>query len=41
MIRVGSRLAIGYAVFFTLYSTVLRNLPWPPLHWFHIPDLTP
>jgi hypothetical protein len=24
-----------------VYSVVLRNLPWAPLHWFYVPDLTP
>jgi hypothetical protein len=40
MFRITTRAGIGYAVFFLLYAVVLRNLPWPPLHWFHIPDLT-
>jgi len=41
MVRITKWTGIGYAVFFAVYSTVLRNLPWPALHWFHIDDLTP
>jgi hypothetical protein len=40
MFRITKRHSIGYAVVFLLYAVVLRNLPWPPFHWFHIPDLT-
>jgi hypothetical protein len=40
MFPVTVRLGVGYAIFFLLYSVVLRNLPWPPFHWFNIPDLT-
>ena len=29
----------AYAVFFVLYSTVLRNLPWAPFTWFYVPDI--
>ena len=39
MFRITKSLAIGYAVFFLLYSTVLRNLPWPPFTWFYVPSL--
>lgn len=38
---VGKWVAIGYAAFFLNYSTVLCNLPWQPLSWFHVPNLTP
>jgi hypothetical protein len=38
MFRITKSLAIGYAVFFLLYSTVLRNLPWPPFTWFYVPS---
>jgi hypothetical protein len=41
MFRVTKWHAIAFAVFFVLYSVVLRNLPWAPLHWFYVPDLTP
>ncbi len=41
MVRISKWTAIGYAIFFAVYSTVLRNLPWPPFDWFHIDDLTP
>ncbi len=34
-------LGIGYTAAFLVYAVVLRNLPWPPLAWFHVPDLTP
>jgi hypothetical protein len=33
-------LYLGYAAVWLLYSTVLRNLPWPPFDWFNIPNLT-
>ena len=39
MVRIPTRVAIGYAVFFILYSVVLRNLPWPVVNWFHVPNL--
>ena len=29
----------GYAVFFLVFSTVLRNMDWGPLAWFDIADL--
>jgi hypothetical protein len=38
---VGKWVAIGYAAFLLIYSTVLCNLPWQPLSWFHVPNLTP
>ena len=38
--RPSVRLLIGYAVAFLLYSTVLRNLPFPPFDWFYVADLT-
>ena len=41
MFRVTRWHAIGFAAFFLVYSVVLRNLPWAPLHWFYVPDLTP
>jgi len=41
MVRISTRLAVGAAVVFLLYSVVLRNLHWPPFSWFYIPDLTP
>ena len=31
--------AIGYVVFFLVWSTVLRNLPFEPFAWFNIPNL--
>jgi hypothetical protein len=31
---------IGYATVWLAYAVVLRNLPWPPLSWFDIPNLT-
>jgi hypothetical protein len=40
MLRVTRWHAAGYATFFIVYTVVLRNLPWPPLHWFYVPDLT-
>jgi hypothetical protein len=40
MFRITTRLAIGYAVVFLLYATVLRNLPWAPFTWFYVPDVT-
>ncbi len=33
-------LIIGYIVAFLLYSTVLRNLPFPPFDWFYVENLT-
>ena len=30
---------VSYGVFFLLYSTVLRNLPWAPFTWFYVPEL--
>ena len=39
MFRVTKGLAIGYVVFFVVYSVVLRNLPWAPFDWFYVPDL--
>jgi hypothetical protein len=38
--RPSMRLLIGYGIMFLLYSTVLRNLPWPPFDWFNIENLT-
>lgn len=38
--RPSVRLLIGYAVAFLLYSTVLRNLPFPPFDWFYVENLT-
>ncbi|MGH3739195.1 MAG: DUF2752 domain-containing protein [Micromonosporaceae bacterium] len=38
--RPSLRLVIGYIVAFLLYSTVLRNLPFPPFDWFYIENLT-
>ncbi|GAA2585640.1 hypothetical protein GCM10010399_14550 [Dactylosporangium fulvum] len=40
MLRISTKLAIGYAAFFLLYATVLRNLPWSPFTWFYVPNLT-
>ncbi|ROT33472.1 DUF2752 domain-containing protein [Micromonospora sp. HM5-17] len=31
---------VGYGVFFLVYTTVLRNLPWPPFNALYVPDLT-
>lgn len=38
--RPSTRLITAYLVAFVLYSVVLRNLPWPPFHWFDIDNLT-
>ncbi|MGH3736305.1 MAG: DUF2752 domain-containing protein [Micromonosporaceae bacterium] len=38
--RPSLRLVIGYIVAFLLYSTVLRNLPFPPFDWFYVENLT-
>ncbi|WP_435585936.1 hypothetical protein [Micromonospora aurantiaca (nom. illeg.)] len=40
-LRLAPRAYWAYGVAFLLYSTVLRNLPWPPFTWFGIPNLTP
>ncbi|MFF4894427.1 DUF2752 domain-containing protein [Micromonospora chersina] len=40
-LRLSPRVYWAYGVAFVLYSTVLRNLPWPPFTWFDIPNLTP
>jgi len=32
---------VGYAVFFVVFSAVLRNLDWGPFAWFNIDDLDP
>ncbi|MGW9193620.1 DUF2752 domain-containing protein [Micromonospora chersina] len=40
-LRLSPRVYMVYGVAFVLYSTVLRNLPWPPFTWFDIPNLTP
>jgi Protein of unknown function (DUF2752) len=29
-----------YGVFFLVFTTMLRNLPFAPFHWFDIPNLT-
>lgn len=31
---------IGYGAAWLVYAVLLRNLPWPPFTWFHIPNLT-
>ncbi|GIL25087.1 DUF2752 domain-containing protein [Actinocatenispora comari] len=38
MRRPGKRWLIAYAVFFVLFTTVLRNLPIEPFAWFDIPN---
>ncbi|MCG5466594.1 DUF2752 domain-containing protein [Micromonospora sp. MED01] len=40
-LRLSPRVYGTYVVAFVLYSTVLRNLPWPPFAWFDIANLTP
>jgi hypothetical protein len=40
-LRFSPRVYWVYGAAFLLYSTVLRNLPWPPFSWFDIPNLTP
>lgn len=40
-LRLSPRVYGAYIVAFLLYTTVLRNLPWPPFAWFDIPNLTP
>lgn len=40
-LRLSPRFYWAYGIAFLLYSTVLRNLPWPPFAWFDIPNLTP
>jgi hypothetical protein len=37
--RPGHWMVVGYVAAFLLYSSVLRNLPWPPFDWFNIPNL--
>jgi len=38
--RPGRWAIIAYIAAFLIYSTVLRNLPWPPFSWFNIANLT-
>jgi hypothetical protein len=40
-LRLSPRVYGAYIAAFLLYSTVLRNLPWPPFEWFDIANLTP
>ncbi len=40
-LRVNRWTLIGYGVFFIVFTTVLRNLPYGPFPWFDIPNLTP
>jgi hypothetical protein len=40
-LRLPKAVWIGYAVFFLVFSTVLRNLNWGPLGWFDIENLDP
>jgi hypothetical protein len=40
-LRLSKTTWIGYAVFFLVFSTVLRNLDWGPLAWFDIANLDP
>jgi hypothetical protein len=35
-LRLSRWVYVGYGLFFIVYSTVLRNLPWPPFSWFDI-----
>ena len=30
----------GYAAFFLVHTTVLRNVQWAPFTWFYVPNLT-
>jgi hypothetical protein len=39
-LRLSKPVLIGYGVFFVVFSTVLRNLPFAPFHWFDVPNLT-
>jgi hypothetical protein len=38
-LRLSKGVLIGYGIFFVVFSTVLRNLPFAPFHWFDIPNL--
>jgi len=40
-LRLSRPVWIGYAVFFVVFTTVLRNLDWGPLGWFDIENLDP
>jgi hypothetical protein len=40
-LRLPKAVWIGYAVFFLVFSTVLRNIDWGPLGWFDIENLDP
>lgn len=39
-LRLPAPVYLAYVAVWLLYSTVLRNLPWPPFTWFDIPHLT-